>query len=100
MAELTADGSLFCSEIRAEGLPVGEGIPLEDDLFASLNCQKGALRWACCVVLCCAVSWPCRAVLCRGLSVVDRAQGAPRCSTAQRASPAVVVQALPAPEPS
>ncbi|PSC70609.1 chaperonin 60B2 [Micractinium conductrix] len=41
VAELTADGSLFCSEIRAEGLPVGEGIPLEDDLFASLNCQKG-----------------------------------------------------------
>ncbi len=35
------DGSFFCTEIRAEGLPVGEGIPSEEDLFAALNCQKG-----------------------------------------------------------
>lgn len=39
------DGSFFCSEIRAEGLPVGEGIPSEEDLFAALNCQKGGW-WA------------------------------------------------------
>lgn len=38
------DGSFFCSEIRAEGLPVGEGIPSEEDLFAALNCQKGGWR--------------------------------------------------------
>ena len=38
------DGSFFCSEIRAEGLPVGEGIPSEEDLFAALNCQKGEPR--------------------------------------------------------
>ena len=31
----------FCSEIKAQGLPVGEGIPTEEDLFASLNCQAG-----------------------------------------------------------
>lgn len=36
-----ADGSFHCGEIRAEGLPVGEGIPSEEDLFASLNCQRG-----------------------------------------------------------
>jgi len=41
VAEVRADGSFFCGEIRAEGLPVGEGIPSEEDLFASLNCQKG-----------------------------------------------------------
>lgn len=35
------DGSFYCAEIRASGLPVGEGIPSEDDLFAGLNCQKG-----------------------------------------------------------
>lgn len=43
VAEVSADGSFFCGEIRAEGLPVGEGIPSEEDLFASLNCQKGEL---------------------------------------------------------
>lgn len=43
------DGSFYCAEIRASGLPVGEGIPSEDDLFAGLNCQKGehqALPWS------------------------------------------------------
>jgi outer membrane protein assembly factor BamA len=35
-----ADG-FFCNEIKAQGLPVGEGIPTEEDLFASLNCQAG-----------------------------------------------------------
>ena len=35
-----ADG-FFCSEIKAQGLPIGEGIPTEEDLFASLNCQAG-----------------------------------------------------------
>ena len=35
-----ADG-FFCSDIKAQGLPVGEGIPTEEDLFASLNCQAG-----------------------------------------------------------
>lgn len=36
-----AAGGFFCSEIKAQGLPVGEGIPTEEDLFASLNCQAG-----------------------------------------------------------
>ena len=31
----------FCADIKAQGLPVGEGIPTEEDLFASLNCQAG-----------------------------------------------------------
>ena len=44
VAEVSADGSFFCGEIRAEGLPVGEGIPSEEDLFAALNCQKGEPR--------------------------------------------------------
>lgn len=39
--EVGADGSFFCGDIRAEGLPVGEGIPSEEDLFAGLNCQRG-----------------------------------------------------------
>jgi len=38
--EGSAEG-FFCSEIKAQGLPVGEGIPTEEDLFASLNCQAG-----------------------------------------------------------
>ena len=36
-----AGSGFFCSEIKAQGLPVGEGIPTEEDLFASLNCQAG-----------------------------------------------------------
>jgi hypothetical protein len=44
MAEVGADGSFNCGEITAAGLPVGEGIPSEEDLFASLNCQRGALQ--------------------------------------------------------
>ena len=47
MAEVGADGTFACGEISADGLPVGEGIPSEDDLFASLNCQKGGLTHAC-----------------------------------------------------
>ena len=39
-AGVGGDG-FFCSEIKAQGLPVGEGIPTEEDLFASLNCQAG-----------------------------------------------------------
>ncbi|KAK9809832.1 hypothetical protein WJX72_000025 [[Myrmecia] bisecta] len=31
----------FCDNIRAEGLPVGTGIPTSDDLFAGLKCQPG-----------------------------------------------------------
>ena len=47
MAEVGADGTFACGEISAAGLPVGEGSPSEDDLFASLNCQKGELAHAC-----------------------------------------------------
>lgn len=36
-----AAGGFFCGEVTAQGLPVGEGIPTEEDLFASLNCQPG-----------------------------------------------------------
>lgn len=39
--EMDASGGFYCSEIKAQGLPVGEGIPTEDDLFAALNCQPG-----------------------------------------------------------
>lgn len=31
----------MCGELIAEGLPVGEGIPTKDDLFAGLHCQQG-----------------------------------------------------------
>ena len=34
-------GGFFCGEVSAQGLPVGEGIPTEEDLFAALNCQPG-----------------------------------------------------------
>lgn len=44
-AVIGPDGSFHCADIRAEGLPVGEGIPSEEDLFAALNCQKGAPAW-------------------------------------------------------
>lgn len=40
-AEIGAGGGFFCSEVHAQGLPAGEGIPTEEDLFASLNCQPG-----------------------------------------------------------
>jgi hypothetical protein len=40
-AEVGPGGAFFCDEIRAEGLPAGEGIPTEEDLFAGLNCQPG-----------------------------------------------------------
>lgn len=40
-AEVGPGGGFFCSEVHAQGLPVGEGIPTEEDLFASLNCQPG-----------------------------------------------------------
>jgi len=33
--------AFFCAAVRAEGLPKGEGVPSEDDLFAALNCQPG-----------------------------------------------------------
>lgn len=39
--EIAAAGGFFCGEVTAQGLPVGEGIPTEEDLFASLNCQPG-----------------------------------------------------------
>jgi len=39
--EIAAAGGFFCGEVHAQGLPVGEGIPTEEDLFASLNCQPG-----------------------------------------------------------
>lgn len=29
------------ADLQATGLPVGEGIPTEEDLFAGLHCQKG-----------------------------------------------------------
>ena len=29
------------SEVKAEGLPAGEGIPTEEDLFSALNCTAG-----------------------------------------------------------
>ena len=38
---MDSSGGFFCNEISAQGLPVGEGIPTEEDLFASLNCQAG-----------------------------------------------------------
>ena len=38
---MAAAGGFFCGEVNAHGLPVGEGIPTEEDLFASLNCQPG-----------------------------------------------------------
>ena len=39
--EIAAAGGFFCGEVTSQGLPVGEGIPTEEDLFASLNCQPG-----------------------------------------------------------
>ncbi|GAB4821994.1 hypothetical protein N2152v2_009040 [Parachlorella kessleri] len=36
-----ASGAFVCGEMVATGLPVGEGIPLQDDLFAGLHCQPG-----------------------------------------------------------
>lgn len=39
--EVDASGGFYCDEVKAQGLPVGEGIPTEDDLFAALNCQPG-----------------------------------------------------------
>lgn len=39
--EMGPGGSFYCSEIKAEGLPVGEGIPTEEELFAGLACSPG-----------------------------------------------------------
>ena len=33
--------AFYCVVVKAEGLPVGEGVPTEEDLFSALNCQPG-----------------------------------------------------------
>ncbi|BDA41547.1 Protein TOC75, chloroplastic [Coccomyxa sp. Obi] len=34
-------GTFFCADVKANGLPVGPGVPTEEELFAGLNCQPG-----------------------------------------------------------
>lgn len=37
----TKTDEFYCDDIAAEGLPVGQGIPTADELFAGLKCQAG-----------------------------------------------------------
>ena len=55
-SESVPANSFFCAEIKAEGLPVGEGIPTEEDLFSSLNCSPGGWREWCLGRRCCLLS--------------------------------------------
>ncbi|KAK2079279.1 hypothetical protein QBZ16_002970 [Prototheca wickerhamii] len=38
---LSVGQTFFCAELEANGLPTGEGIPTQDELFAGLQCQPG-----------------------------------------------------------
>lgn len=39
--DVDTSNNFFCSDINAQGLPVGKGVPTEDELFAGLKCQPG-----------------------------------------------------------